>query len=126
MNYKLVFLLLFISIATYAQKGTLRGTVIEDGTGEPFFGVTAVIKGTSNGAVTDFDGKFEIRAEPGIYDLQVSFVSFKTVTITGLEVKAGEVNVIDQIRLAEAVEELEAVIVTAEAIRTSEAALLTV
>lgn len=125
-RYYLIVLLLLVSGFAWAQKGTIRGTVIEDATGEPLFSVTAVIKGTTNGAITDFDGKFEIKADPGIYDLQVSFVSFKSITITGIEVKPDQVILIDQIRLQEAVEELEAVVVTAEVVRSTEAALMTV
>lgn len=117
---------LFSSITLFAQKGTIRGTVIEEANGEPLFGVTVQIKGTTNGAITDFDGKFEIKADPGTYDLQASFVSFQTVTISGLVVQADEVTLIDQINLKEDVELLDEVVVTAEVIKTTEAALLTV
>lgn len=122
----LLLIILFIPLTILAQKGTIRGTVIEDETGEPLYGVTAIIKGTSNGSITDFDGKFEIKADAGSYDIQISFVSFATITITDVEVQTGEVNVIDQIRLKENVQELGEVIVTAEVIKTSETALLTV
>ncbi len=118
--------LFLISTLIFAQKGTIRGTVIEDSSGEPLFSVTVVIAGTSTGAITDFDGKFSIQVEPGVYDLQISFVSFRTVNITGLEVKPGDVTVIEQVRLEEDVEELEAVVVTAQVVKSTEAALLTV
>ena len=131
MKYPLIKQLCFFlfSISTFfvfAQNGNIRGTLIEDATGEPLFGVTVQIKGTSTGAITDFDGKFDIPVEAGTYDLQASFVSFKTVTITGIVVTAGEVSLIDQIRLVEDVATLEEIVVTAEVIRTTEAALLTV
>jgi len=125
-RYSFSLLMLLLPFVGLAQKGTIRGTVIDDGTGESLFGVTVIIQGTTTGAVTDFDGKFDIRAEPGTYNLQASFVSYKTVTIEGIEVVSDEVNVIGNIRLGEAVEELEEVIVTAEAIKTTESALLTV
>ncbi len=117
--------ILFTS-SSLAQKGTIRGTIIEDETGEPLFSVTVVVKGTTNGAITDFDGKFEINVEPGVYDLLVSFVSFETIEITDLEVVDGEVVLIDQLRMRNDVQELESVVVTADVIKTSEAALLTV
>ncbi len=109
-----------------AQKGIIRGTVYEESTGEPLFGVAVKIAGTVNGAVTDFDGKFQINADPGTYDIEASFISFKTVTITDLQVQDGEVTVIDAIWMQDAVEELEAIVVTAEVIKSSETALLTV
>ncbi|MEQ8903719.1 TonB-dependent receptor [Ekhidna sp.] len=120
------FCLLLAAINAFGQKGTIRGTVIEDANGEPLYGVTVQIKGTTNGAITDFDGKFEIQTTPGAYDLQASFVSFQTVTIAGLEVEDSEVTILDQIRLKEDVALLDEVVVTAEVIRTSEAAILTV
>lgn len=128
MNKHHLFSLVFciFSLVTFGQKGTIRGTVIEDSNGEPLFGVTVQIKGTTNGAITDFDGKFSISATPGTYDLQVSFVSFQTVIISGLVVEESEVTVIDQVRLKEDVELLDEVVVTAELIKTTEAALLTV
>ncbi len=117
--------LLLVGVA-FAQNGTIRGTVIEEATGEPMFGVTVVIKGTTNGATTDFDGKFSISAAPGTYDLQASFISYQSVTVSDLVVEAGEVSLIDQLWMKEDVELLEEVVVTAEVIKTTEAALLTV
>ena len=119
-------LFLLCSVFVFAQNGTIRGTVIEQATGEPLYGVTVVIKGTTNGAISDFDGKFFIQAEPGIYDIKASFVSLRTLTITGLEVKSGEITVIEQMSLQEDVEELEAVVVTAQVSKSTEAALITV
>ena len=109
-----------------AEAGIIRGTVYEESTGEPLFGVAVKIQGTTIGAITDFDGKFQINAEEGSYNIEASFISFKTVTITDLEVLPGEVTIIDAIWMQDAVEELEAVIVTAEVIKNSESALLTV
>lgn len=115
-----------LSLISLAQNGTIRGTVFEDSNGEPLYGVTVQIKGTTNGAITDFDGKFSISASPGTYDIQVSFVSFQSITIASLVVEEGEVTIIDQVRLKEDVALLDEVVVTAEVIKTTEAALLTV
>lgn len=114
------------STIVLAQQGIIRGTVIEDATGEPLYGVTVVIKGTTNGAITDFEGKFQINTAPGTYELQASFVSFQTISISDVIVTPEKPSVIDQIRLKEDVELLEEVVVTAEVIKTTEAALMTV
>ena len=124
-----IFTLLLFLISSgfiFAQKGIIRGTVIEGSTGEPLYGATVVIKGTSNGTISDFDGKFDIKADPGTYDIDISFVSFATVTITGIVVTEGEVTVIDQVTLQEDVVVLgEGVTITAAQINTTEEALLT-
>src|SRR5690606_18802505 len=49
----------FLVILVNAQEGTVSGT-LTDNTGEPLPGVTIVIKGTTNGTITDFDGNYEI------------------------------------------------------------------
>ncbi len=119
-------LFIALSVSSLAQQSYIRGTVIEDASGEPLFGVTVQVKGTTSGAITDFDGKFEIGVSPGTYDLQVSFVSFQSITVSGLLVEADKVALIDQVRLKEDVELLDEVVITAEVIKTTEAALLTV
>lgn len=122
----LVSTLILCASSVFAQKGTIRGKIIEDSNGEAMIGANILIKGTSNGAVTDLDGDFTISVAPGTYDLQVSFVTFQSITIEGVEVKAGEVNSLGVVRLQEEKSELQEVVVTAKAIRTTEAALLTV
>jgi TonB-dependent receptor len=115
-----------LSFNLFAQNGNIRGTVFEDATGEPLIGVTVLVKGTTKGAITDLDGKFDISIEPGTYSLQISFISYKVVTISEVVVKSTEVTLINMIALKEDVEELEAVVITAEAVRDSEASLMKV
>ncbi len=119
------FIFLLFSFPAFSQTGIIRGQVIDNANGESLLGVTVVVKGTTTGAVTDFDGKFEIKLAPGTYDVQASFVSYETLTITGVVVEEGGVAVLEGIRLREAIAELNEVVVTAEVIRTSETALLT-
>lgn len=116
-----------ICFGALAQSGTIRGKVIDDATGESMIGVTVAIKGTTQGAVTDFEGAFSIKVAAGTYDLEAAFISYQKVTVTGVSVENGEVTNIGTIRLKEDIETLEdVVVVTAEAIKSSEAALLTV
>ncbi|WP_422007821.1 TonB-dependent receptor domain-containing protein [Roseivirga pacifica] len=126
-NFKHVIILLVLGLSqlAFAQNGTIRGTIIEDSNGEPMYGVTVILLSTGNGAISDFDGKFSVNAPAGTYQLQASFIGFQKVVINDVVVTADEVTVIDQIRLKEDTEELEEVVVTAQAIRTSEVALLT-
>ena len=118
-------ILTLISTLAYAQKGTIRGTVYDGSTGETLVGVSVVIKGTYIGTATDLDGQFSIETEPGTYDLQLSFISFQPLTIEGVEVKSNEVTLLNNLQLNESTVELEDVVVTAKAIRNTEAALQT-
>ncbi len=58
----------------------LKGQVIDATTGEPVIGVNVLVKGTTNGTITDIDGKYELNAPAGAI-LQISFIGYKTVEI---------------------------------------------
>lgn len=47
---------------------------------EPVIGVNVLVKGTTNGTITDIDGKYELNAPAGAI-LQISFIGYKTVEI---------------------------------------------
>lgn len=118
--------LIFLSANVSAQNGTIRGTIFDAGTGEPLFGVAVSVVGSQTGAVTDFDGDFEIPIAPGTYELKASFVSFNTLNLMDVEVNSGEVTILDNLKMEEFTSDLETVTISAEAIRTTEAALMTV
>lgn len=125
MKHFLLFFLILISVGALAQKGTIRGSVIDDSDGQTLIGVNIYISAISKGTVTDLDGKFSIDLDPGTYDLQISYITFQTTTITGVEVIENEVTLLENIRLKSSSMELGEVVITAEAVRTSEVALLT-
>lgn len=127
-TFKAVFsLLLFVLPALmFAQKGTIRGQVLDGENAEPLFSANAVIKGTMIGTTTDFDGFYEIQIEPGTYQLEISFIGMSSILISDVVVKAGDVTVINPVSLQPAANELAEVVVTSEAVRNSEAALVTV
>jgi len=119
-------LVLLFPTLIFAQKGTIRGSVYDDATGEPLLGVTVQVKGQSIGGSTDFDGKFNISLAPGTYELQVSYISYQTISINEVVVKDGEVTLFDNIRLKEDSQTLQEVIITAQVLRDSESSVLTV
>ena len=60
----------------FAQTRSLSGKVV-DGTGAPVIGAAVLVPGTSIGAQSDLDGKFEIRVAPGT-TLEVSCIGYIT------------------------------------------------
>lgn len=115
-----------LSSTAFAQSGTIRGTIYDEASGEPLFGVAVSVVGTQTGAVTDFDGDFELQLSPGTYTLSASFISYNSLNLEGISVSPGEVTVLDNLKLTEFTSDLETVTISAEAIRTTEAALMTV
>ena len=67
------------AVEAIQQTTQIKGTVI-DNTGFGVIGAAVVVKGTTNGTVTDFDGNFVIDAKVGDV-LEISYVGYKTVTI---------------------------------------------
>ena len=53
-----------ITVQAVMQTKTVKGTVLDEN-GEPLIGVSIVVKGTSTGTITDFDGKFSINLPAG-------------------------------------------------------------
>ena len=98
----LTLLLAFVVQFTFAQEKTITGTVT-DGSG-PLPGVSILIKGTTTGTETDFDGKYSMKANVGDV-LRYSFVGMTTKEVT-----VGVSNTINVALVAD--NELDEVIVT--------------
>ncbi|MEZ4788278.1 MAG: carboxypeptidase-like regulatory domain-containing protein [Flavobacterium haoranii] len=81
---KLLLLLLILPISMFAQN-TLKGVVLDSGSQQPLPGVNIVIKGTSNGTTTDFDGNFSLEKVKQNDVIVFSYLGYKenTVTYTG-------------------------------------------
>ena len=73
---------LFIGIGMlFAQEVTISGTVTSSEDGLPIPGVSVVQKGTSNGTITDFDGKYQLKVPTGSV-VVFSFIGMKTQELT--------------------------------------------
>ncbi|MFV0346479.1 MAG: SusC/RagA family TonB-linked outer membrane protein [Bacteroidales bacterium] len=59
-----------------AQNLTIKGTVSSASDGETLPGASIIVKGTSNGAVTDVDGNYELKASSDAV-LQVNYMGYK-------------------------------------------------
>lgn len=85
MNHKKIFsfmlvILYFVTTHySFAQQelGTIKGVVRDSSTKDLLPGASVVIKGTTKGAYTDFDGNYELKVSPGTYLLVVSFMGYK-------------------------------------------------
>ncbi|MDD5815618.1 MAG: TonB-dependent receptor [Bacteroidales bacterium] len=69
-----------VSLTSWAQSFESTGTVVDAADKSPIPGVAVMVKGTTVGTVTDFDGKFSIKANQGDI-LILSFVGYKTVEV---------------------------------------------
>ena len=90
-------------VAIVQQTVKLKGVVVDASTGDPIIGANVLVKGTTNGTITNVDGEYTLDAPAGA-TLQISYIGYKS-----LEVKATSDK--QTIKLAEDSETLAEVIV---------------
>ena len=96
--------MLFAACPAFAQTGSVSGTVT-DVAGEPLIGVNVIVKGTTNGAITDIDGKYSLQQVPASGTIVFSYVGY-----ISQEVAAGNQRTIN-IQLRDDTQRLEEVVV---------------
>ncbi|MCQ2229195.1 MAG: TonB-dependent receptor [Bacteroidales bacterium] len=67
-------------MAVMQQSKEISGTVL-DPNGEPVVGAYVIQKGTTNGTITDLDGKFTLKGVEAGQELEFSFVGFESQTV---------------------------------------------
>ncbi|MDR0657581.1 MAG: SusC/RagA family TonB-linked outer membrane protein [Mediterranea sp.] len=97
--------LLALCAVLRAQTG-ISGTVTDAATNEPVTGVNVVEAGTSNGVITDLDGKFTLTLSNPKAGITLSMVGYKTLDVE-------RPRMTDTYRIEEDVREIEGVVVTA-------------
>ncbi len=101
MNKNFRLLLLFsvfftLSLKGLSQTGTIRGNVKDAANNEDLIGATVTIEGTSFASFTDINGFFTISKVPqGNYNVQITYISYKTKKIEKVTVKADNVTEIN-------------------------------
>ena len=106
---------LFLSVGMAMAQTKITGTVISEEDGEPIVGATVKIAGTTQGALTDVNGKFTVTLPQGKKTLQVSYVGMVPQSV------AAKNNM--RIVLASDSKVLQDVVVTAMGIKRSAKAL---
>ncbi|MCQ2341931.1 MAG: SusC/RagA family TonB-linked outer membrane protein [Paludibacteraceae bacterium] len=71
-------LIVLAAMTATAADITVRGTVTDQDLGEPLIGVSILVKGSTTGTVTDFDGAYELTV-PESSMIQFSYMGYKTV-----------------------------------------------
>ena len=73
-------LFMLCASAVYGQSRTISGTVVTSSDNEPVIGASILVKGTTNGTISDVDGSFELQVSDGAI-LVVSYVGLKTAEV---------------------------------------------
>ncbi len=111
-------------MGVFAQTGTVTGNIADGAfNNEPMAFANIIVKGTTKGTTSDFDGKYQLDLEAGTYTLIYSYVGYETKEITGVVIKSGDVTTLD---VTLNTNSLEAVVVTTTVKRNTESAVLNI
>ena len=118
-------LLVFTGLMTAQESGSIIGKLTDkDVNNEPLAFANVLIKGTTKGTTSDFDGLYELpNVEPGTYTLVFSFLGYETLEIPDVIVEPGKVTEVNTALGAGSVA-LDEVVITRSTRNDSEVALL--
>ncbi|WP_345239617.1 TonB-dependent receptor [Nibrella saemangeumensis] len=119
--------LILLTLTSFAQTGSIKGTIKDAKTNEVIIGATVQLVGTNPpiGSVTDIEGNFDIKKVPaGVHQLQLSYVSYATKTIANVRVEADKTTLINS-ALDEDNKTLQEVVIRAQKTTNTEVAVIT-
>lgn len=111
----------FVSLWGYSQTGVIEGRVYDEINNESIPFANVIIQGTSLGSATDIDGYYRIEElEPGLYNLQVSYLGYETAFASEIYVVNNAPTRVD-FAMVEASEQLEEVVIKASPFQRNDA-----
>ena len=117
------FVLLNSAPSTFAQQ--LKGSVIDSKSKETLIGAVVTVDGSNVKAVTDIDGRFELKGlKKGTYTLYINYVGYKTKRIDGVRVTDAPAEDALSIAMLPDEQQLKEVVVTAVERRSTDAAMV--
>ncbi len=120
-----VLAVLLIGFGNAQETGTIAGKLLDkESNNQPLPFANVIVKGTTKGSSTDFDGLYEINGIPvGTYTIEFSFTGYQTVEVPNVRVEANKISVVDATMGATAAA-LEEVVIKVVTNREREEALL--
>jgi outer membrane receptor for ferrienterochelin and colicin len=88
-------LLLFVSMFTFAQTGTVKGRVYNAKTNEPLEFATVQIQGSTIGTTTDLEGNYEIKTNPAFVKLMVTYVGYEPALSSEVHIQGNQTTFLD-------------------------------
>ncbi|MBK6566145.1 MAG: TonB-dependent receptor [Saprospiraceae bacterium] len=75
----------------FSQTGVIKGFVNDARNNDPIIGASVTLLNTTEGTTTELDGSFIIQnIKPGIYDIEVSYLGYETVSLFEIEVQGAK------------------------------------
>ena len=115
------FIFILFTSLIYSQSGKVTGLIMDGEYDEPMAFANVIVKGSTIGTTTDFDGKYSLDLEPGEYTLTFSFVGYQTIEVSEVLIKSDEV---EQVDVTLSTITLDEIIITTTVRKNTESAVL--
>jgi len=115
------FIFILFTSLIYSQSGKVTGLIMDGEYDEPMAFANVIVKGSTIGTTTDFDGKYSLDLEPGEYTLTFSFVGYQTIEVSEVLIKSDEV---EQVDVTLSTNTLDEIIITTTVRKNTESAVL--
>ena len=115
------FIFILFTSFIYSQSGKVTGLIMDGEYDEPMAFANVIVKGSTIGTTTDFDGKYSLDLEPGEYTLTFSFVGYQTIEVSEVLIKSDEV---EQVDVTLSTNTLDEIIITTTVRKNTESAVL--
>ncbi|MDX5419087.1 MAG: TonB-dependent receptor [Hymenobacteraceae bacterium] len=115
--------ILATTISGFAQQGTLSGKVTDKLNGEAIIGAVVFIKGSAKGTTTDFEGRYSLPLEAGLYQISITSLSYKPTEHTNIKIETGKTTTLD-VQIEQNTTELQAVTIVGTRQTNTELALM--
>ena len=120
-KHLLNFIFILFTSFIYSQSGKVTGLIMDGEYDEPMAFANVIVKGSTIGTTTDFDGKYSLDLEPGEYTLTFSFVGYQTIEVSEVLIKSDEV---EQVDVTLSTNTLDEIIITTTVRKNTESAVL--
>ena len=121
MKNTITLILIFYSTILLSQSGKITGLVTDGEYDEPMAFANVIVKGSTIGTTSDFDGKYSLDLEPGKYTLTFSFIGYQTIEVSEVLIKSDKV---EQIDITLSTNSLDEIVITTTVRKNTESAVL--
>ena len=111
----------FLALQLTAQSGKIIGSITDGDYNEPMAFSNVLVKNTTTGTTSDFDGNYQLEVSEGIYTLIFSYIGYQSIEISDVNVGPNSEVIVD---VTLNTNSLDAIVITTTIRKNTESAVL--
>ena len=111
----------FLALQLTAQSGKIVGSITDGDYNEPMAFANVLVKNTTTGTTSDFDGKYQLEVSEGIYTIIFSYIGYQSIEISDVNVAPNSEVIVD---VTLNTNSLDAIVITTTIRKNTESAVL--